>query len=554
MLPKSLRALPLLILPLTAGHASAAVKLPAIFGDHMVLQQGADIPVWGTAAAGEKVTVALASRQLATTADATGRWIVRFPAAKAGSQPLTLTVKGENSLTFEDVLIGEVWLASGQSNIEFGIQKDAEAAETIRTATDSQIRMFFVPWATALNPQTDLAATPKDSLNGKWQVCSPETMQAKWAWNGFSAVGYYFARDLRKATGHPVGMIASYKGGTPAEAWTSIDGLKKIPALAHHVADHDKLVADFPTKTAAFPQLKAEADEKRKAAEAAWKQAADQAKTAGQPEPARPQIPSPPEPDGGFSGPGNNFNAMVAPLIPYAIRGVIWYQGESNGDNMEEAKEYSTLFPTLIQDWRTRWNRGDFPFLYVQLACFKQHPKDAVENAPWPLVREAQQKALALPNTGMASAVDVGDANDIHPIHKRTVGQRLALAARQIAYGEKIVASGPEFQAMEITGDKARITYKKPIAGGALIIGAAPWAPGGETPAPVTTLQGFAIAGDDQKFVTATAEIEKDGTVLLSAPQVPKPVAVRYNWATNPTGNLYNPQQLPATPFRTDAW
>ncbi|MGC4016406.1 MAG: sialate O-acetylesterase [Luteolibacter sp.] len=518
----------------------------------MVLQQGADIPVWGWAAPGEKVSVSLAGSQKAATADAAGNWRVRFSPMKITREPVALTVKGENTVELTDVLIGEVWLASGQSNMEFGIQKDADGTESIRSATDPQIRMFFVPWGTALEPQSNMAATPPDSLNGKWQVCSPQVMGAQWAWNGFSSVGYYFARDLRKATGHPVGMIASYKGGTPAEAWTSVAGLKLDPALTRHVEAHEKLVAEYPTKNAAFPGLKAEADRQRKAAESEWKQAVERAKAGGQPEPKRPQIPNPPEPNGGFSGPGNNFNAMISPLIPYAIKGVIWYQGESNADNMAEAKEYVRLFPRLITDWREHWTQGDFPFLYVQLASFKPHPPTAVEDAPWPILREAQLKTLRLPKTGMASAVDVGDANDIHPVHKRSVGERLALAARQIAYGEQTVADGPMYEAMERMGDQIRISFKKQ-PGNRLTIGVSPWFAGGTKPVPSNSLMGFAIAGEDRKFVTANARIQGD-SVILSSPEVKLPVAVRYNWATNPLGNLYNPEGLPASPFRTDDW
>ncbi|BCU78576.1 9-O-acetylesterase [Luteolibacter sp. LG18] len=518
----------------------------------MVLQQGADIPVWGWAAPGEKVWVSLAGNQKAATADTAGNWQVRFSPMKITREPVTLTVKGDNTVEFTDVLIGEVWLASGQSNMEFGIQKDADGPENIRSATDPQIRMFFVPWATALEPQSNLAATPPDSLNGKWQICSPQVMSAQWAWNGFSAVGYYFARDLRKATGLPVGMIASYKGGTPAEAWTSVGGLKQDPTLAHHVEEHEKLVAEYPAKNAAFPALKAEADRQRKAAESEWKQAVEQAKAGGMPEPKRPQIPNPPEPNGGFSGPGNNFNAMISPLIPYAIKGVIWYQGESNADNMEEAKEYVRLFPRLITDWREHWAQGDFPFLYVQLASFKPHPPTAVEEAPWPVLREAQLKTLRLPKTGMASAVDVGDANDIHPVHKRSVGERLAMAARQIAYGEQTVAAGPMYEAMERTGDQIRISFKKQ-PGNQPTIGVPPWIAGGSKPLPTTSLMGFAIAGEDRKFVAADARIQGD-SIILSSPEVKLPVAVRYNWATNPSGNLYNPEGLPASPFRTDDW
>jgi sialate O-acetylesterase len=553
----------LLALP-AVGYAD--VRLPGIFGEHMVLQRGLKLPVWGWASPGEKVTVNFGGKTASTSTGADGTWQLELPPFPASDQPQTFTVAGKNKITFTDVLVGDVWIASGQSNMEFGIQTDENAKQAIAGAKDSSLRLFFVPWATALDPQKDIAPTPANSLNGKWQVCSPELLAANWAWNGFSAVGYYFARDLRKATGRPVGMIASFKGGTPAEAWTSLSGLKKDPALAHHVADHEKIVSEYAANQAAFPKLQqeflaamkewnAKYEQPLKEAEDQWKIAADQAKAAGRPAPPKPQPPQPrppaPKPaDGGFGAPGNLFNALIAPLIPYAINGVIWYQGESNGDNLAEAVEYATLFPRMITDWREKWGEGDFPFLFVQLANFKPAPKTPSEGN-WPWVREAQLKTLALPNTGMASAVDVGNPDNIHPASKFNVGQRLALAARGVAYHEKIVDSGPLYESMTVEGNSIRVKFRE--TGGGLKLGVPPWTPDGTTPQVSKELKGFGIAGSDQKFVWANARIDGD-TVVVSSPEVASPVAVRFGWADNPGGNLYNSAGLPASPFRTDSW
>jgi len=549
-----------------ASTVLADVRVPAIFGDHMILQRDLKLPVWGWAAPGEKVTVHFGDKTQTTTAGSDGAWKVELPPSPANAHPQEFTVTGKNTLTFTDVLVGDVWLASGQSNMEFGIQTDQDGSKTIADSKDTSLRLFFVPWSTALEPQKEMASAPPDNLNGKWQVCTPEVLAAHWAWNGFSAVGYYFARDLRKATGRPVGMIASFKGGTPAEAWVSISGLKKNPTLAHYIADHEKIVADFPARQAAFPPLQkdfmtamqawnSKYDKQTKEAEAQWTIAAAAARKAGQPVPPKPQPPeprpsAPKAPDGGFGAPGNLFNALIAPLIPYAINGVIWYQGEGNGDTLAKAVEYKDLFPLLITDWREKWGEGNFPFLFVQLANFRPAPKTASEGN-WPWVREAQLKTLALPNTGMASAVDVGNPDNIHPESKYPVGHRLAQAARGIVYGEKVAPSGPIYQSMKVEGNKIRLSFTHQDGG--LKLGVPPWQPAGKKSVPPTKLEGFGIAGADQKFVWADAKIEGDSVVVSSA-AVAHPVAVRYDWADNPAGNLYNGADLPASPFRTDSW
>jgi sialate O-acetylesterase len=529
------------------ADAQAEVRMPAIFGDHMVLQREIKLPVWGWAKPGEKITATFKKQTRTTVAGSDGKWRIDFEPVDSDGQPATLTVtSAENTLTFTDVLVGDVWIVSGQSNMEFGIQNDSRGKEAIANATDSQIRFFFVPWRTALPPQTNIGPTmPPSPLNGKWLVCSPETMGANWAWHGFSAVGYYFARDIRKALGRPLGMIATYKGGTPAQAWTSISGLEKDPALAHYVEDHRQRVDHFTNSEARFEfeNTTYQAELKKQRAEA------EKARAGGQPIPAA-TLKAPVPADGGFGAPANLFNGMVAPLIPYGIEGVLWYQGESNGDNMRQATEYAILFPRMIRDWREQWGQGEFPFLFVQLPNINGAAKTPSEGR-WPWVREAQLQALAVPNTGMAVTIDIGDADNLHPPDKIYVGERLALAARKVAYHQDLVYAGPIYDSMSVEGNKIRIRFRN--IGGGLAIGAPP--PNAEkTSVPMPSeLSGFGIAGDDRHFVWAEAVIDGN-TVLVSAEGVPHPISVRYDWAQNPPGDLYNKEGLPASPFRTDDW
>lgn len=469
-------------------HLHAQIKLPAIIGDNMVLQRGMKAPVWGWAHPGEKINIRFRNREFTTRADKEGKWMVRLDPYEAGGPYEMLIKSAEDSVRLKNILIGDTWLASGQSNMEFGIQTDSRATDAIATATDSLIHFFYVPMAFSLQIQSDIAAVPNGSLNGRWLVCSPAIMAEKWAWHGFSAIGYYFAREIRHTTGNPVGMIASYKGATPAQAWISLSGQK---------------LADSALKL----------------------------------------------PNDGFKVPANLFHAMIAPLIPYAIKGVIWYQGESNGDKLADAIEYNTIFPALIIDWRKKWDEGNFPFLFVQLANFR-NPARTPSEGIWPWVREAQLRTLRLPKTGMAVITDVGDANDIHPKDKLDPGLRLALVASHVAYGEDNVYSGPVYRSMSIKGNGILLHFDQ--CGGGLIIGQSPLTttPTDSTPG---ELKGFGIAGADGKFVWARAVIEGK-TILVSSDEVKTPVAVRYNWADNPAGNLYNKEGLPASPFRTDTW
>jgi sialate O-acetylesterase len=528
----------------------ANVQLPAIFGDHMVLQEGMKLPVWGTADPNEAVVVTVGGETASTKAGADGKWRVNLSPLPEKSVPVTLTVTGKNSLTFQDVLVGDVWICSGQSNMEFnlgghGFGGAANAADVVPKANDPQLRLFLVAKNVSLDPVPD--------VKGTWQLCTPETASP------FSAVGYFFGRDLRKNLNRPVGLIGTYWGGMPAQAFTSLSGLQKDPELVHYVEYAAKIRADLPAATAAYPAKlaayqaqvatwKATVGPSYETALANWNSAVKAAQASGQNPPRKPKPSSPPPPapaaiNGGPSAPANLYNAMIFPLIPFGIKGAIWYQGESNAP---QALEYRTLFSRMIKDWRENWGEGDFPFLFVQLAAFKS---SAVQN--WPYLREAQLMTLSLPNTGMASAVDIGNPINIHPTDKDDVGHRLALAARHVAYGQNMVYSGPIYQAMTTQGGSINLTFTQ--KGSGLIIGTAPWTAPGMQPLSTDKLVGFTIAGEDKKWVPADAKIV-DNKIVVSSAEVPAPVAVRYDWANAPQGNLYNKENLPASPFRTDDW
>jgi sialate O-acetylesterase len=475
-----------------AVNAQADVKLPALIADGMVLQQGISVPLWGWADEGETVTVEFQKQKVsATTKD--GKWLVRLQPLKAGG-PFTLMIIGKNKITLQNVLIGEVWICSGQSNMAWQLRQTNNAEAEIAEAKYPQIRLFSIPRA-------ELAA-PANDVKGAWKECSPESAPT------FSAVGYFFGRDLHKARNVPVGLINNAVGGSPAESWMHPNALKGD-------AEYKTFLDEYPGKLAQYEQ----ALEKYKAA-------AEQAKAEGKPAPRAPGKPW---------LPAGLYNGLIAPLLPYAIKGAIWYQGESNAPR---AYQYRRLFPDMIRNWRADWGQGDFPFLFVQLAAFGPNGQTLGES-DWAELREAQTMTLtALPKTGQALAIDVGTIDDIHPRNKQPVGARLALQARAIAYGEKIVASGPVYDTMKIDGDKIALKFKH--TGGGLE------ARGG-------ALKGFLIAGEDKMFRAAQAEI-KGEQVIVSSAEVSKPVAVRYAWAKYPEVNFYNKEGLPAAPFRTDQW
>ncbi|MCM8767173.1 MAG: sialate O-acetylesterase [Candidatus Omnitrophica bacterium] len=491
---------------LTKQLIFSEIKLPALISDNMVLQQGMEVPIWGQADPNEKVTVIIGNKKISTTADNQGRWMVKFDRLEPGG-PFEMTITGKNKIIIKNILVGEVWICSGQSNMAWPVSNVKDAQKEISEANYPQIRFFSVTRTTSIEPQQD--------CKGKWVECSPSTV------GGFSAVGYFFGRELHKSMGIPVGLINSSWGGTPAEAWTSYSVLETAPELKPILERWNKIIANYP-----------QAKEKYEKDLIKWKEDAEKAKDKGQPEPTRPS--PPPGPDSPHR-PGNLYNGMIAPLIPYAIKGVIWYQGESN---VGRAYQYRKLFPVLIHNWRESWGQGDFPFLFVQLANFMQVKSEPEESA-WAEMREAQMMALSIPNTGMAVTIDIGDANDIHPKNKQDVGYRLALIAKKIAYGQNIVYSGPIYKYMKVEGNKVRLYFEH--TGSGLI------AKGGEP------LTGFAIAGEERKFVWAKSIIDGN-TVVVYNEKVLNPVAVRYAWADNPICNLYNKEGLPASPFRTDDW
>ena len=483
----------------TPAAVRAEAKPNSLFSDGAVLQQDVTVPVWGNANEGEKVTVKFQQQTVTATAK-DGRWLVRLKPLKAGG-PFTLTVAGENNtLVVSDVLVGEVWLASGQSNMAFPLSRAANGTEAIAAAGNRRLRLFTVPRGAEDTPRTD--------AHGNWQESSPETA-AK-----FSAVAWFFGRDLRKALRVPVGLIHSSVGGTPAEAWTSRAALEADPELKPIVERYAASFKNYDPEAAAARYQRALEDHKAAAAKA---------KGAGERPPPAPRAPS--DPRRGNNRPSGLYNAMIAPLQPYAIAGAIWYQGEANSGR---AAEYRKLFPAMIQDWRQAWGQGEFPFLFVQIA-----PNVRMT----PEIREAQLLSWQkIPRTAMAVITDVGNETDIHPTQKEPVGARLALAARAIAYGEKIPYSGPVYASMKIEDDHAVLSFTH--------IGSRLLAKGGD-------LKGFTIAGEDGDFTSATALIEGD-KVIVSSSAVPKPVAVRYGWANTPDVNLFNKEGLPATPFQTD--
>jgi len=493
---------------LVSGTTWADIRLPSVIGDNMVLQSGAKAPIWGWAEPGETVYLRVNWHRMErrVTADADGKWMFKVKTPPAGG-PYKIMLKGKNTIAIKNILVGEVWVCSGQSNMQMTVQSSANATEEIGVAKYPKIRLFSVARKVADAPQTD--------CTGRWVECSPETVP------GFSAAGYFFGRKLHKELKTPIGLIHTSWGGTPAEAWTSEAKMKSDADFAPILKRWEDAVANYP-----------QAMVKYKEKELQWRKAVEQAKAEGKRAPRKPYAPFGP---GHSHSPSGLYNAMIAPLIPYAIQGAIWYQGESNAGR---AYQYRKLFPAMIESWRENWDQGRFPFLFVQLANFRQTEDEPAES-DWAELREAQTMTLESPNTGMAVIIDIGEANDIHPKNKQDVGKRLALWALAKTYGHKIVYSGPLYKSMEARNGK--ITLRFDHTGGGLVAQ-------GEEP-----LKGFAIAGADRKFVWADAQI-KGNTVVVKSDAIAEPVAVRYAWAINPVCNLYNKAGLPASPFRTDTW
>lgn len=620
------------------------VTLPKVFSDHMVLQRGSDIPVWGKAKPDQQITVELGSSKAKTVVGKDGTWKLHLPLMPAGG-PFTLKVyEGDQPLpvhTFKDVLIGDVWLASGQSNMEWQVQQAAHAETEIKNANYPHLRFYNVPHDKKITPQTDV-------LGGSWTAM--DSVGVKTA----SAVAYFFARDLHQDLNVPIGILQATWGGTPVEAWTSREQLLSSPITHNRILQNDTITEDHFIKDSLDlvrfwkivynPQNKTDKTiPKANFNDSQWPEQIMPATLKDMPLPssyegmvwlrkiitipaemsgkeltihlghpelnyslyfngqeisktvwnASPthQYPIPAKlvkqgknviavrmaflwSGGGFNPPAekmyltdgssrislagawkykiglepaipkiNNYhryptylyNAMINPMVTYGIKGFLWYQGE---DNVTNAQEYRTLFPMLISDWRIRWQQGYLPFLYVQLANYmKSKPEPSVSD--WATLREAQLMTLSQPNTGMASIVDIGEADNIHPKNKQEVGRRLALLAKKMVYHKPVQASGPLYQGFEVAGDQIKINFTETGSGLAARDNG--------------LLKGFAIAGSDQKFYWANAKIEGN-TVVVSSEKVKNPVAVRYGWADNPDGSLINKAGLPASPFRTDDW
>ena len=635
-------AVTLIMLVAFSQPVAAELAVSNLFGTGMVLQRDAVVPVWGTAAPGAEVTVAIAGNSATTTADAAGRWRAELPPLAAGG-PHVLVVTGDgSSLSFANVLVGDVWVCSGQSNMEWTVADSHKGAQEVAAANDPGIRHFKVP--------TSWAASPSDELaGGAWETADPEHV------GGFTAVGYFFARELRRHRDMPIGLINTSWGGSRIEPWMSaealgVDAATMAGLLDAEAAAEQATLASIRAKVGELPASDGgivdgrpvwaapdlddsgwlELDAARLWEEQGWdgmdgiawyrssfELTPDEAKAGvrlglgtvddcdtswvnghevGRTDwawnrarvydvppqalrPGRNVIAIRVEDGGGGGGLYGSadtrfvevggarrplaerwrfrigwvnvsteyrknqvrtvlYNKMIHPLLPFPVAGFLWYQGESNA-GPGEAFEYRKLFATMIRQWRGDWGRGDLPFLWVQLANFRA-PADEPGDSDWALLRESQSAALALPNTGQAVAIDIGDAADIHPRNKQEVGRRLALAARKVAYDEQLVYSGPTYRSHEVRDGRVVIAFDH--VGGGL-------AAGGRTDDKILE---FAIAGPDRRFVRAEATIEGDRVVVWSK-EVPEPAAVRYAWADNPAGaNLVNAEGLPASPFRTD--
>ena len=477
------------------GELCAEVTMPPIFGDHMVLQQGMTLPVWGDAAPGEHVKVLIGGHSSETLADKAGKWRVILRPLPPSLSPQTLVIEGRNRIELNDVLLGDIWIAAGEGNMKLRLADAVGGKDSEGATTDRGLRFFIAEEQTSLQPECH--------GRGKWVVCTGETALS------FSAVGYFFARDLRSACRLPIGIIQCAIDDAPAQAWISREGLSVHPPFSGFLAVLGSRRIN--SKPGTLPDQKT---------------------------------------------PSALFNAMINPLIPLAMTGVIWYQGESNEGLA--ALEYRRLFLRLIRDWRKRWGQGDFPFYFVLPAGYGSPEGAAVESLngldghtgrglPW--LREGALCAMTLPNTAVASAVDLGDSEDRYPVEKLDVGRRLALLARKRVYGEQLVDTGPAFCEKHSEEKKLRVSFDS--VGGGLTIGVPPNHRDGITQSVSTRIKGFSLSGKDGKWFPAEGKIE-GASVLLSSDAVPHPEEVRYDWKGFPAGNLYNREGLPALPFRTD--
>ncbi len=473
------------------------IRMPAFFSDNMVLQRDMPLRIWGEANPGEHITVSIHRQNKIAKADIEGRWHVLLDPMDAGG-PHELMVEGSIRIRYSNVMAGDVWIASGQSNMYWPVRLAKNPKNEIRNANYPKIRLFTVPERMSMTPEHDLEY-------GEWLECSPESIA------DFSAVAYSFGRKIHTELGIPIGLVHASWSGTVAETWISRESLATHPDFANMTGTNSLTESE----STGIQEVRKKPD---------YSQGMDTSAYANVPEDPN-EIPS------------LLFNGMIRAMTPFVIKGVIWYQGESNASRHEQ---YKTLFPLLINDWRRQWQNPEMPFYFVQLANYMQADQSPADS-DWARLREAQAMALSLPNTGMAVAIDLGEAYDIHPANKQDVGIRLACVALNKTYGKDIVCSGPAFKSMTIDGAAIRLEFDH--------FGSGMIAKGNND-----EVKGFAVAGMDRIFHWARAVIDGD-QVIVSSPSVNKPVAVRYAWANNPDGaNLYNKESLPAIPFRTDDW
>jgi len=504
---------------LAADSVRAAVTLSRVFGNHMVIQQNQPIRLFGSAAPGEKVTAEFSGKTATTTTEDDGSFRVELPAMKADGKPHTLTVKGKNTITLKDVLLGEVWICSGQSNMEWRVGATMNAKQEIATANHPQIRLFNVGGHVA-------GPVPLKDPRGSWQVCGSKNI------SGFSAVGYFFGRALQKELNVPIGLVGTNWGGTRIEPWTPPVGFKQVPQLRDYVENLDAIDPATPAGKANHQKYLANVEK--------WLKQARLDVQAGK------AIGTPPRlnfsPKGGAT---HIYNGMVHALIPLSVRGAIWYQGESNaGDGLR----YEYLKEALVKGWRTVFENNRLSFYWVQLANF-QNPNQNPAGGGWGPVREGQRRALRIPHTGMAVIIDIGAARDIHPRNKQDVGARLAQLALAKDYGRDIVPCGPLYKTMKVEGNKIRISFDH-VGGGLMTARKDGLKPTEETSG--VELTHFAIQAGNGKWHWAQARIDGE-SVVVWAEDVSQPKHVRFGYQSNPVGiNLYNKEGLPASPFTTD--
>jgi len=496
---------------LIPGVLRAELSLPAIIGDHMVLQQKQANPIWGWDTAGREVTVTFGDQVKKAVAGEDGKWTVKLDPLPANATPVTMVIEGSSKREVSDVLVGEVWMCSGQSNMGMTVSGDWKAQVESLASNHPGLRLITVPLLGTQELKTD--------FEGKWAAANAQNCLS------FTAVGFFYGRYLHEILGVPVGLINNSWGGSAAEAWVRRESLAKDERFA-------PLLKGWEAREAQLES--AEGKARYETALAAWKEAAAEAKAAGKEAPCAPA--SPDQTLKGNARPGNIFNGMVHPTLGYGMKGVIWYQGESNASR---AWEYAALFPYMIEQWRAEWGQGDFPFYWVQLADFKNEVAEPGDS-DWAELRESQTKTLSLPNTGEAVIIDLGEANDIHPKNKYDVAARLVRWALAKDYGiPNMEPQSPLYREMSVSGDKAMVSFDH--------------VDGGLRTVDVNTVKGFAICGEDRKWVLAD-DVKIVGTdkIEVRSSKVAAPVAVRYAWADNPVCNVHSKNGLPLTPFRTD--